>query len=563
MADQAVSIGLTLENMALSLAESGAVSRHELVRVLERTAERIRMSDLGPTTFLEPDDLVTQAEAARVIGVSRQAVNQWIAKGLVSSHEAVDPKGRQTTLVSLSEVAVVGNRRPEGGLSASLKRQFENFLNLLVDKLPANLIDGLVDALTPSNTPARESLSSDLLRAFLVSAMESDAGDGGFTHDTAGMLADLPPLLTIEPSHGYFHLADSMNLLVSSSDNTKGFDSPGTAVLSLLALATVGASMNHTHARIGLQIAGAAESVWANAWIDRLFDLAFQLDELSTPTLVRYTASMSHLTPNRFFRQAQSSGVSISYGRSPGLLLPQSYYGDPLLRDILARRPRPNPWTLSPEALANVQTAAKLPEQNPFRMFTFEKGLLDTTIHGVRRYVFSGEDARQRFRAYSDQLSRTEQIRYRELAELSLAHAMQTSLVDIVSIDKIDNFDWWKDHVIRASDREVVIGLRDARARVVAHAVRVRTSILPEVVAATPMEGMLRERVRIYVKNLDYSMIEERYLDDLRVGSGRLIHATTQKMSRLELEQAAEAEIARMASTRPSKKRQRETPLEI
>src|SRR5215211_2194416 len=110
MADSnTVSISRALEELALALGRAGAVPRGELVRALERAAERLRARGSEGATDVATD-LVPQAEAARAIGVSRQAVNQWVRKGAVRSYITEDTNGRRAPLVSLAEIAVTANR---------------------------------------------------------------------------------------------------------------------------------------------------------------------------------------------------------------------------------------------------------------------------------------------------------------------------------------------------------------------------------------------------------------------------------------------------------------------
>jgi hypothetical protein len=121
----------------------------------------------------------------------------------------------------------------------------------------------------------------------------------------------------------------------------------------------------------------------------------------------------------------------------------------------------------------------------------------------------------------------------------TLVRALRSQYLELVAIDRREDFDWWKDHIIRASADEVLIGLRDERARRTAHALLVETSILPGVVEAAESDGPLRERLRIYVKNLEFDVIDARYRDDLRRGAAHLL-----KQGSTTLTETASAELA-------------------
>ncbi|MGH3492645.1 MAG: hypothetical protein ACRDQ1_05325, partial [Sciscionella sp.] len=62
MAEDELSISQALEGLALALGEAGALPRGDLIRALERAAERLRM---GGVRVEAPTDAVSQAEAAR------------------------------------------------------------------------------------------------------------------------------------------------------------------------------------------------------------------------------------------------------------------------------------------------------------------------------------------------------------------------------------------------------------------------------------------------------------------------------------------------------------------
>ena len=105
--DVELSVSLALERLALALGDAGAVPRGDLIRALERAADRLRV---GTRQVETPTDVVSQAEAARAIGVSRQAVNQWVRKGILRTYPATDGSGRRAPLVSLAEISVAANR---------------------------------------------------------------------------------------------------------------------------------------------------------------------------------------------------------------------------------------------------------------------------------------------------------------------------------------------------------------------------------------------------------------------------------------------------------------------
>ena len=143
-------------------------------------------------------------------------------------------------------------------------------------------------------------------------------------------------------------------------------------------------------------------------------------------------------------------------------------------------------------------------------------------------------------------MSGRERHRYVEYAVEGLTRTLMQQNVELAAIDSADDFDWWKDHIIRSSPQEVLLGLRDERARTVAHALLVSTSLLPEVVEAAHTDGALRDRLRIYVKNLEFDVIDARYRDDVRRGVTRVIKGGGLALSDTEARTAAENEIHSM-----------------
>ena len=125
----------------------------------------------------------------------------------------------------------------------------------------------------------------------------------------------------------------------------------------------------------------------------------------------------------------------------------------------------------------------------------------------------------------------------------TLAQTLAQPSVEVTAIDHPRDFDWWKDHIIRSSPREIMLGLREARARQVAHALLVQTTVLPDVVEAAETDGSLRERLRIYVKNLEFAIVNERYQDDVRRGVSRVIKHATESLSDTQARDRAAAEI--------------------
>jgi hypothetical protein len=185
------SISEALERLALALGDAGAVPVAELIRALERAAERLRTHSVAAE---QPDDLVTQAEASRRVGVSRQAVNQWVRNGTISSYVRESGSSRQTPEVSLSEVLVAANRRSrEVPYSSGRRRELTDFLTLLEQGPAAEVAAGLREALDDDDHTSSSDDRTRVLREFVISSM----GIGPTQHefDEAGLklLADLEP----------------------------------------------------------------------------------------------------------------------------------------------------------------------------------------------------------------------------------------------------------------------------------------------------------------------------------------------------------------------------------
>jgi hypothetical protein len=546
MADDAeASISVAVEQLALALGEAGAVPRGELIRALERAAERLRTRapDAGP-----PADVLSQAEAARLIGVSRQTVNQWVRKGILASYAIADGGGRAPG-VSAAELSIAANRGRAEPFSAALLQQLTAFLDALArDPAVAPTAEAIGQALAEGQdgpSGRRDEDAARVLREFLIAAMGTAGRQQEFTPAGVQMLAGLRPGLVVPSGHGLGPLLETLGLLVHSSDGSAGFDSPSAAILGLLGVATIGARIDGPGAGLGEHIAVSAGQVWGEDWVRRLFDAAYQADELISPPLTRYTAPLVYLGCNRFMRQAQADGVSITYAASPGAILPQSYHGAPVLAEILAGRRQPGPpWRFGADSGA-ARSALHGSTKSPFRVFNFEYGLFDSSIHGIRRYCFSMERARTELRAFTTGLPRRDRAAYHDLAVQTLAHALQKPFVEMTAVESPAVFDWWKDHITRSSPRETVIGLRGEQARRTAHALLVRARALPQIVESGE-DPELREQLRVYVKNLNYDIIDERYRDDLSRGITRIVKAGSELLTPDEALSRAEREVRRM-----------------
>lgn len=536
------SISDALEHLALTLGASGAVPVAELVRALERAAERLRTKTVSDEL---PFDLVTQSQASRAVGVSRQAVNQWVRNGVIRAYDGDATAGRHGPQVSLAEVAIAANRRSrEVPFSTGRRRELLDFLVQIGTGPTEQLAHEIRRAVEDDSYDSHSPEQIHVLGEFVVASMGLGDEQREFTADGLKMLTALEPALLVDTSTPFGRLADSLRLLIRSASGRFGFDSPATALLALFGCATVGARYPGPEGDVGRQLAGSAREVWGADWPERLLDATFHLGELRSNPLTRFTASLTYLDNNRFLRKAQAAGVSISYSRGPGPLIPQRYYGAPIMRDLLSGAPRPDEvWGFSAASAAGSWPSQMESGVNPFRIMNYEFGLLDPSIHGIRRYCFSRPDARRDLRAYADSLSGSDRRRYAELAVDGLARTLGQQSVELASIDSPGDFDWWKDHIIRSSPAEVLLGLRDERARKVAHALLVSTSLLPEVVEAAHTDGPLRDRLRIYVKNLEFDVIDARYADDVRRGVSRIIKPGGVMLAAADARALAEQEI--------------------
>lgn len=536
------SISVALERLALTLGETGAVPVPELVRALERAAERLRTKTVSDEL---PFDLVSQSEASRAVGVSRQAVNQWVRNGVVRSYVPDGSSSRYGPQVSLTEIAIAANRKSRDvPFSSGRRRELLDFLLLIeqgsTEYVAREIRRGLEDSSYDSHSP--EQLR--VLGEFVVASMGLGDQQREFTPEGLHLLTALEPTLVVDTQSPFGRLAESLRLLVGSASGKEGFDSPVTALLGLLGCATVGARYEGAEADVARGIAKSAEEVWGSDWVNRLFDATFHVGELRPSPLKRLTSSLTYLDHNRFLRKAQAAGVSVAYSRGPGPLLPQRFYGAPLLRDMLSGAPRPQEvWAFSHDAAVQGRPVQLDSGLNPFRVLNYEYGLLDPTIHGIRRYCFSTPNARRDLLDFADSLRTRDRQRYIDFAVEGLARTLGHQNIELSAVDAEHDFDWWKDHIIRSSPSEVLLGLRDERARHVAHALLVSTNFLPEVVETAHTDGALRDRLRIYVKNLEFDVIDARYRDDVRRGISRVIKAGGLVMTEDEAREAAEAEI--------------------
>ncbi|BBZ31207.1 hypothetical protein MMAD_55020 (plasmid) [Mycolicibacterium madagascariense] len=536
------SVTVALERLALTLGESGAVPLPELVRALERAAERLRTTAIPDEV---PSDLVSQAEASRAVGVSRQAVNQWVRNNVVRSY-AGNGSNRHGPQVSLAEVAIAANRRSrEVPFSSGRRRELLDFLGVVetfteTTAIAANIRDALAENGDEERSPEHIRVLGEFVRA----SMGVGDQQREFTADGLQLLSDLRPSIVVDDDTVFGSLAQSLRLLIRSGNGIAGFDSPCTALLGLLGAATVGAQYDGAEAEVATNIAVAAEDVWGDDWVARLYDAVFHVAESRPLPLVRYTASLTYLDYNRFLRKAQASGVSINYSRNPGLIVPERLHGAPVFDDIFNRtRIGPHPWNFSSTA-AKVGWPSTLDSGvNPFRVFNYEYGFFDPSIHGIRRYCYSTEDVRAELLKNADALPPERRQAYFDVAGDHLVRTLLQPSTELTVVDVLEDFDWWKDHLIRSSPREVLLGLRDERARSVAHALLVSTDFLPQVVEEWRTDDLLSDRMRIYVKNLEFDVIDARYRDDLKRGRVRLIKAGGQQIDEAEAHDLANQEI--------------------
>lgn len=538
------SISIALERLALTLGESGAVPVAELVRALERAAERLRTKSVAAVE--EPVDLITQAEASRTVGVSRQAVNQWVRNGVVHSYAGSGTNGRYGPMVSLAEIAIAANRRTRDvPFSNRRRRELLDFLSLVTPAAPVAV--EIQQALEDDSYPSRRPEQTRVLGEFVTASMGLGDQQREFTPEGLRLLSRLEPAIAVDTESAFGRLATSLGLLIRSAGGRAGFDSPSAALLALFGCATVGANYSGPDTDTGREIAAAAFEVWGEDWVERLLDAVFHLGELRKSPLTRFTASLTYLDNNRFLRTAQAAGVSIAYSRGPGPLLPHRFYGGPIFRDLMTGTARPTaPWGFSSASAQLARPAEVESGLNPFRVMNYEYGLLDPNLHGIRRYCFSTTDARRDLQAYVATLTPGERDNYVRYAVDGLTRTLLQQNVELVAIDAEQEFDWWKDHIIRSSEQEILLGLRDERARKVAHALLVSTSLLPEVVSAAHTDGALRDRLRIYVKNLEFDVIEARYRDDLRRGVTRVLKHGGITVSEAVAAETAAAEIQAM-----------------
>lgn len=538
------SISIALERLALTLGESGAVPVAELVRALERAAERLRTKSVAAVE--EPVDLITQAEASRTVGVSRQAVNQWVRNGVVHSYAGSGTNGRYGPMVSLAEIAIAANRRTRDvPFSNRRRRELLDFLSLVTPAAPVAI--EIQHALEDDSYPSSRPEQTRVLGEFVTASMGLGDQQREFTPEGLRLLSRLEPAIAVDTESAFGRLATSLGLLIRSAGGRAGFDSPSAALLALFGCATVGANYSGPDTETGREIAAAALEVWGEDWVERLLDAVFHLGELRKSPLTRFTASLTYLDNNRFLRTAQAAGVSIAYSRGPGPLLPHRFYGGPIFRDLMTGTARPTaPWGFSSAAAQLARPAEVESGLNPFRVMNYEYGLLDPNLHGIRRYCFSTTDARRDLQAYVATLTPGERDSYVRYAVDGLTRTLLQQNVELVAIDAEQEFDWWKDHIIRSSEQEILLGLRDERARKVAHSLLVSTSLLPEVVSAAHTDGALRDRLRIYVKNLEFDVIEARYRDDLRRGVARVLKHGGITVSEAVAAETAAAEIQAM-----------------
>lgn len=544
---QGESISAAVERLAMALGEAGAVPVPELVRALERAAERLRTNTVSDEL---PIDLISQAEASRMVGVSRQAVNQWVRNGIIRAYVGDATTSRYGPQVSLSEVAIAAHRKSrEVPFSSSRRRELLDFLMLIERGSTAQVAHEIRRAIEDHSYDSHSPEQIRVLAEFVVASMEVGDERHDFTPEGLHLLTALEPALVVDTRSPFGRLAESLRLLVGSAGERAGFDSPVTALLALLGCATVGSRYDGTETEVGREIGRAAKEVWGHGWVDRLFDATFHVGELRPSPLKRFTSSLTYLDHNRFLRKAQAAGVSVAYSRGPGPLLPQRFYGAPLLHDMLGRAEPPSEvWAFSARGAGQGRPGDLDSGLNPFRILNYEYGLLDPGISGIRRYCFSTADAGRDLLFFAGTLSAHDRERYLGLAVDTLARTLRQRNVELTAIQEEHDFDWWKDHIIRSSPSEVLLGLRDERARKVAHALLVTTSYLPEVVEAAHTDGALRDRLRIYVKNLEFDVIDARYRDDLRRGVSRLIKGGGVLLDDSEARALAEAEIEALLS---------------
>jgi hypothetical protein len=200
------SISIALERLALSLGESGAVPVAELVRALERAAERLRTKSVSAEV---PTDLVTQAEASRSVAVSRQAVNQWVRNGVVRSYAGTGSGGRHGPLVSLAEVAIAANRRTRDvPFSSVRRRELVDFLQQIARGSTTPVAEEILRAIEDESYDSHSPEQTRVLAEFVMASMGLGEQQREFTPDGLRLLSQLEPAITVDTSTSFGQLAE-------------------------------------------------------------------------------------------------------------------------------------------------------------------------------------------------------------------------------------------------------------------------------------------------------------------------------------------------------------------
>ena len=165
--------------------------------------------------------------------------------------------------------------------------------------------------------------------------------------------------------------------------------------------------------------------------------VAYYADELASPAMTRYAAALVYLgSTGTCARRRPTASVSP---------MPRIAGCHPAPRAIMAGpgavraagRPRAGRTALAVrEGLGGFRTAAMYGSANsPFRIFNFEYGMLDDSIHGIRRYCFSMRHARDELRTFVSGRPRRERRAYLDLAVETFAHVLKKPYMEVATVE--------------------------------------------------------------------------------------------------------------------------------
>jgi hypothetical protein len=531
-------IAAAIANLVANAVEDGLVSAQQIEQAMAAPKAALRGQRGSSASEQPPPDLISQAQAAGRLGISRQTVNQWVFRGELRAFK--DEAHKRLRLVSFADVAMLARRKLDVSERPDPRKMIRQFTEALASVGVEDISEWLRAhaeqeddgrkgnlARNESNLSAITTVLSDLLRQGLGANPNEELSDQG---------QQAVKSITQMPSLDYLLRSESKTSLAGAVIGDGGYqsdrltaDSLGSLLLSLLSTALAPCD------EVGSAIRRAAEELWGGSgsdWRPAFFGLCYLVDEQWPVYMIRHSATEVYLRSYGFYRSTDAAS-SFTFSQTSGYIDPTEHYGkgSKELDDRIGVR------------LADLADKKQKKDANPFRPHNFGGGITNDSVLGIRYYQYDATETakhlKANYAAIGEQFGKKAQDRYRALAVELLAEPLSKEYVEFSAVD---NFDWWKRRLTRNGQRQQMISLRGETAKRILHAITLcRVGLRSE-------HNELHQ-LQLALHSFDFNFVAERYEAEKKTGKIRIIRDVASKpFTREEATKASEREIARLLS---------------